>query len=91
MLYIDQLISGQECGGIPKENLIFSHQKTSRQHGEMITGAISTDATNNAADTTGSKQMQTKLELLPSDHPISSYQVIIFSLELLYGFLYCSK
>ena len=45
-------------------------------------------------DTTGSRQMQTKLilhEPFLSDHPIGSYQVIIFSLELVYGFLYCSK
>ena len=47
--YVDQLISGQEYGGIQKEGLTPGHQRANRQHGELITGTINSDTTNTAA------------------------------------------
>ena len=49
MLCKDQLISGQECGGIPKKDLTTNHQNTDCQHGEMMTGTINTNTVNTAA------------------------------------------
>ena len=48
---VDQLISGREYEGIPKEGLTPSYQKASRHHGELITGRINSDAANTAAAT----------------------------------------
>ena len=54
MLCKDQLISGQECGGITKKDLTTNHQNTDCQHGEcqhgeMMTGTVNTNTANTAA------------------------------------------
>ena len=64
--YVDQLISGQECGGILKEGLTTGHQKTSHQHGEIITQAIISDTTN-AAATTGTTSV-----VIDGDGPVTT-------------------